>query len=582
MAKIIKLDKNEEIAQVIQRIKKLREQEAILEVEKGASILANSQNLRLIRKTAEVLGKHVSLKTDDEMGQVLATKAGMDLYGDKPVKIPRSIRPSRVPKGKFSDIKNSRAKTTVPEEDEMEAAPVAVAKEDDTEEWEEIEVPKPSVKTKRQFSPASSAALSQPFPTMPPARMGQSAKPRPEPVTKSGSRFWKHEYSKIFVLVAVILIVAVFGLSVLLPKADIIVYARSEPITRDLEINVDKGTTEIDVARQTIPGEMIVKELSHTKNFQTTGQKKVGEKATGSVVIYNFTKNTLTLRAATTTLIINGKKYFFTKDATGIRPTATIGQGEEQEVDRSSLTAPVPIIAESAGEEYNLAVNQKITLQNTALGDNQNVYAMNETPFTGGSAKIIPILAQADLDRATTQMTEELALLAEEELEKESSDSAQKVLPTGSNKEVLAKTANKNVGDEGADFDMTIIGRLTGLSYNENDVKNLVTEKIASVLTPDKYLLEDGRKDVTARFKSLDLATGKGILTIHFETVVAYKVDSENMTKVLAGKDALEIKEILLTKPEIDRVDVKFSPFFVNKAPRFNGKIFIETKLSQT
>jgi hypothetical protein len=325
----------------------------------------------------------------------------------------------------------------------------------------------------------------------------------------------------------------------------------------------------------------VTKELSHTKNFQTTGTKLVGEKAKGTVVIYNFTKNTLTLRATTTTLLIGGKKYFFVKDATNIRPTARIGEGPEQEVDQSSLTEPVAIIAESPGETYNIPANQKIEIQNSALGPNPNVYAMNNVPFTGGSARTVNILSQADLDRATTQMTDELAELAEQDLANEGEGSTRKVLPTGSNKEVLAKTANKNVGDEAIDFDMTLIGRVTGLAYNEDDIKNLMVEKISAVLTEDKYLLEDGKRDVTARFKTLDLAGGKGVLSVHFETIAAYRVNNDNLSKMLAGKSAVEIKEILLTKPEIDRVDVKFSPFFVNKAPRFNGKIYIKSQLSQ-
>ncbi|MBX4191788.1 MAG: hypothetical protein KW804_03245, partial [Candidatus Doudnabacteria bacterium] len=83
-------------------------------------------------------------------------------------------------------------------------------------------------------------------------------------------------------------------------------------------------------------------------------------------------------------------------------------------------------------------------------------------------------------------------------------------------------------------------------------------------------------------FKSVDPAFTKGVLTVHFQTIAAYKVDNQNLTKILSGKTEPEIKEILLSKPEIDQVKVKFWPeWFVHKAPKFNGKIKIETELSE-
>lgn len=581
MVKILELGKSEDISQVIQKIKALKDREVVLDVESGALILNNSANLRLIRKTAEVLGKKIQLKTDDEMGQMLAVKAGMDLYGQKQVKMPKSIRPGRAPRGKFSDIKGAK-----PLKIQLAAQGQTDSDEDRSDEGDlkagiqPIVVPNPQgVKIKRPMQKPIQPKMISKMPLGPHVVSDMAIRTDIKP-SEAAPRSRFRKYSRVIVLTAVILAVVVFGVAVLLPKAEITVYARSEPITRDLEINVDRSARGIDVSKQIIPGEIITKELNHTQIFQTSGTKLVGEKATGSVVIYNFTKNTLTLKAATTTLLINGKKYFFDKDATGIRPTGRIGTGDEQEVDRSTLTAPIPITAENAGSDYNLPVNQKIQIVNAALGDNPNVYAANEIPFAGGSATTVKILSQADIDRATLQMTEELATIAERDLATDDTQS-KKVLTTGSKTEILAKTANKNVGDEAVEFDMTIIGRLTGLSYNEDDIKNLMVEKIMSVLTEDKYLLEDGKKDVSSRYKSVDLATGKGILNVHFETVVAYKVENQNLSESLAGKDASGIKEILLTKPEIDRVDVKFSPFFVKKAPKFNGKIFIETKLSE-
>jgi hypothetical protein len=575
MPKTIKLNKNDDIAQVIQKIKNMREKEAIFEAESGSAILTNSANLRLMRKTAEVLGKSIQLKTDDSIGQVLAVKAGMPLYGKEtpaePVK-PKLMtgkvrkpapRPA-VSRAGMGDM--GPAKRTV-------RPPVAAQK---------IRPTPPAMDEEPIMEPAAKYIPKISMPTA--AETARVAVPmQNQKADKPKRRWWRlgGDYSKVLLLTAVVLVIIIFASVVLLPRADITVYARSEPVTRDADITVDKDAKNPDSTRQTIPGQIVVKEVSNTKTFQTSGVKNVGEKAAGSVVIYNFTKNTLTLKASTTTLLINGKKYFFTKDVTGIRPTARIGTGADQEIDQSSLGAPVAIVADQAGDTYNLSANQKFTIQNAALGQTEDVYAMNPGAVSGGTSKTIKIMSQEDLDRATTEMTDDIATVAEAELAKDNQNSNIKILPSGSNKEILAKTANKNVGDETEEFDMTVIGRLTGLAYDEQNVKSVFVDQINDVLADDKYLLADGQQNVSAQFKSIDLGNGRGVLNVHFETVAAYKINNDNLSKTLAGKSAVQIKEILLSRPEVDRVDVKFSPFFVNKAPRWNGKIYLNSVISQ-
>jgi hypothetical protein len=236
-------------------------------------------------------------------------------------------------------------------------------------------------------------------------------------------------------------------------------------------------------------------------------------------------------------------------------------------------------VAEQVGADYNIGANTRLELQNAALGQ-ADVYGTASGSISGGSSTEIKILSQQDIDAATQTMQNDLAQLAQDEIMADSGNENVRILPNALTSEVLAKTANKNVGDETATFDMTIIARASGLSFNQNDVRGLVVEKINAVLSEDKYLLENGEEKLTANFKAVDLPNGTGVLAVHFETIAAYRVNNTNLSKILAGKDAIEIKEILLTKPEIDRVDVQFSPFFVNKAPRFNGKIYIKTVLS--
>lgn len=517
--KVIKLGKKDDIASVIRQIKPIRDREVIFELVRGSILLSSSYNLKLLKRTGEAMGKIVKVQTDDEIGRILAKKAGV-LYGDAEVRMPKNVhRVSRSDvKPRFSDIMGSR----------------------------------------KFFSAADERAL-KPEAAVQPVKI---SKPNTRAVKSSGN------FSKLFILGLVILVVAVFGLAVLLPKATVTVFARSEQVTRDLELTVDKSFVAADPDNLQISGVPIAREVSQTKNFPTTGAKLDGVKAAGTVTIYNFTPNTLTLKAATTTLVVSGKKYFFAKDVSGIKPNGVPNPN-------------IQISAELPGETQNLPADTKFQIVNQALGS-QNVYAVNPEGIGGGDATSTTVLSQEDIDKAAASLANDIVAQAESDLTQETGF-ATKLVPSGIKIEILAKTANKDVGDIADDFDMTMIAKVTGLGFKDNDVTSVVVAKINQVLSSDKYLLDSFHKEYTAEYKSVDIPNGHGVLAVHFATTAAYKIDASNLAKILAGKNESEIKEILLSKPEVDNVKVELWPNWIaHKAPRFNGKIYIQTQISQS
>ena len=528
--KIIKLGKKDDIAAAVKQIKNMRDREVVFELEKGSVLLRSSDNLKLMKKTAESLGKKVWVSTDDEIGLILAKKAGV-LQGGTEVHMPKGaprVARSDV-KSRFSDIRDSARGMA----QKAEKARAMVL---------------PAMAEITKIAPTKIFAKINPF------------------------RRFSSTTSKVVVSSLVLIVLAVFLLAIFLPSANVTVYARSEIITRDFEIAVDKNLAAADHTNLEIPGVVVLKESSITKNFPATGKIAAGEKATGSVVLYNFTSNTLTLRATTTTLVADGKKFFFTKDTTGIRPTNS---------ESSPSTGPIEIIAELPGADYNLPADTKFEIVNAALG-NQNVYAKNAAALTGGSTDTSATsVSQRDFDEAGISLLNDIVQSAANELS-QANQTPIRLFDSALTKEVLAQTANREINELAESFDVTVIARVSGLGVKDTDVIDLVLSKINEVLSGDKYIPENGQRNYSASFKSVDLAAGRGVLAVHFETEVAYKVDNENLNKLLTGKNEAEIKEILLSKPEVDSVKVEFWPkWLTHKSPRLSNKIHIQTVISQ-
>jgi hypothetical protein len=566
--KSILINPKDDFVSVIHLIKNTKDREILFVMKKGTNILYSSENLRLIRKTGEVLGKKIKVAVDsnDEIGQQIARKAGI-LEGDEgPVVKNSNLKNSRIKRSDIlqpvGDIKSNKSKI-IPKRAVLKAkvaeivpqTPVEVSGSKETifsGLSEKITSVKDNYFSNQKFDDQSSDA--------------------------SQKRLKNSTVVKIFLISIFTLVVAVLLVSIFLPSAKITIYARSEPVARDVDVTIDQNIKALDVEGLMVQGTVVSKEMAKTKTFPMTGVRLDGLKAQGTVRLYNFTQNTLTLRQSTTTLIFNGKKYFFTKDVTGLRPTLRKTSDAQSEVDPNSLIAEIEIIAENPGETYNLPANTKFTIVNTALGDRE-VYAMNEKAIGGGQASAATVLSQADIDQATSQIVSDMFNELENEIGLAQSGKVK--IMTVDGVEVLAKTPNKDVGDSGENFDMTVIARISGLAYKEADINSLLQQKIQNILSADKYLVEDARKNITIKEKSYDKIKGLGVISVHYETTVAYRINTASLSKILTGKTESEIKEILLTKPEIDQVLVDFSPFFVHKSPRFANKIKLIPQIAE-
>lgn len=368
-------------------------------------------------------------------------------------------------------------------------------------------------------------------------------------------------------IAALAILVAGLLAFLVLPEARITVVARTEPVTRDFEIAVSQNETSPNPAELTIPAKIVTEEVEDKKTVPATGVRNVGRKASGFVYIYNFSKTTLILRAGTTVLAAGSRQYVFAQDVTGIRPTAFIGL-ENQEIDETSLIPPVPVIAAAPGESYNLAKGSRLEIDNQVFGRKpQSLYAAVAEDLSGGSTKEVKYVTEADIENAGNALAAEIT---DRELQKLSAT------PESAAVSVLEKKASVPAATETPEFEISAKVKIEALVYKESDVREIVTERIERLLPKNKLLRhDDGRRRLQHKFTSISLSEGRGTLSTHFEGEVVYTLDKAELIEKAKGKNADEIREILLSRPEIDKVEIKFYPAWVKKAPSFGKKIFL-------
>ncbi len=370
-------------------------------------------------------------------------------------------------------------------------------------------------------------------------------------------------------LVAVIIV----GLLVflVLPEAKIEVTARTEPVTRDFEIRIDKNQSEPNSSELIVPAQLLEKEVEGTKTFQATGTKNTGHKASGFVTIYNFSKTTLILKAQTTILEAGGHQYIFTQDVGSIRPTAFIGL-ENQEIDESSLIPPVPIIAAGPGAEYNLSKGTRVEIKNEVFGHQpKSLYGVAADSITGGTDQIIKVITEQDLLGAAPALIQEVLEKAKKDIMTQNPNL--KIDDSAISYDILEQKTSLNPGKEAQEFEATAKLKLRALAYDEQQIKNVISERIKRLLPQSQILQTEKSVQLSTKLLSASMDAGSGILSSHYEGQIYYKIDGQELLAKLKGKSLEEISEIVLSRPEIKDVTIKFFPFWVKKAPKFVKRI---------
>ena len=311
-------------------------------------------------------------------------------------------------------------------------------------------------------------------------------------------------------------------------------------------------------------------------DFDATGQVNVGIAARGTVQIYNFTGQILKLNAATTTLSIGTKSFHFGADITGIKPTKYFSGTKD--VDPASLGAEQQITADQPGEDSDFPVGTRLEIHNQVLGTApQLLYAVVKTAIDNGVSKFRTSVSQQDLDKARTVFA---AKFTDQEKQKYSVENLT-ILDSGSNLQVPNLTFSQNVGDQVQKFTASGQVIFRAVAFDPDLVRNTVEQKINLTLDPSKYLVTGSAENITENFRTFDLNAGTGTIDVNFSSTVAAKIDVTAIKGQINGKTASQLKEILLSNPNINAIQVKFSPFWVQSVPWFSGRVKVQAELQK-
>lgn len=561
----IYINLEDDVSKIIARIKKERSSELILVCPKRCFLFNDSINLRLLKKQADLLLKKVYILTMDERGQGYAKEAGFELkhlpkaggsknfsdirVGQKPVKPSAEavVEVGAVQKA-VEGIKNLTHSL-------IQNKPAAIPTKQE-ESLVEIEDQHKSV-LKEQHKKFESI-----FP--PDLENSYKTKKRKKRLSRITGLFTLFAFTLLFLVVFVFL-----------PKADIVIYSKTQSLTRDLVVSASTQVKQPDSDSLVLPAEKISQAVNVKSNFQSQGKKEVGNKASGSVVIYNFTGAPINLKAKTTTIVLNGKNYLLKADAMQVKPTK-YKNSKTREIDESSLGLPVEIEAALGGESYNVPAGTRLELTNQVFGSRpQLLYVKASSAITGGTSRYLSLISAEDVASAKLSLQKLAWAQISEQIKTKNLVLDEKAF-------LLQNpqfTFDHDIGTETPEFNGNLTAQVVGFAYGQSDLETIVLERIKKSLTSQNEIDVKLGSPLTILLKPVDFNQELVVLEVHFEGVaVAVNKNLDTLPKKLAGKSQNSAAEYIKQNTQTDKVEITLLPGWQRWLPWLSSNIHIGLK----
>lgn len=547
---VIYIDVDDDVTAIIGKIKTAKEKIVALVPPKRAGALQSAVNLRLIDRMARAEKKQLVLITNNQALVALAASAKIPVAKNLQTKPEVAevaalvvddgddiIDGSQLPVGDHAKSLKVKDGTAIPvtsmRSDDIDATDLDI-------DGEIVERP----------IAASTVARSA---------MAKSAKKKQKTKIPNFDTFRKKLV--LWISGGVALIALLIWMFVFAPAATIVITARTTPAPVSSSITLG-GTAATDFSKGIVTSVSQQIQKDEVVEFEATGQKDMGEKATGTVRFSTSSLAGLGTIPAGTKLTSSSGLVFITNEAVTLSY-----QGS------SNSTGSTSVVAEAGGDKYNAASG---ALSGAPSGVNANFVGVT----SGGTTKVAKVVSADDVERAQGQLLGSSTDAQKAELEKKFTN-AEIVIDSSFTVTRGAAVSTPAVGAEAVDgkakltvpttYTIQAVPKADLDTYLRSNLEsNIADKKSQKVYSTgvDNAKIGNYRKDGDVMLASV---TAKGS--------IGPIIDEDAIKEEVKGKRYGEVQQSLEMINGIKSVDVKFSYFWVRTVPNNTDKITIQFKV---
>ena len=506
MEEHIYLEPEQEIPSIVATLKKTKSDSVGLVVPRGSISLQSAINLKLLKKEAAKLGKEIAIVTSDKIGQHLALQAGLTVY--ETVKSKQPIEPKREVPERQESAKQE------PKEEKLPVPEGVTVKHFQTE----------TIEPEKQYKEPEKTELPQ------------------RPRRRRGN-----------ILIAIGAVIVILLYLFVLPAATIVIEVIGEPFTQELLLQV---ATVSGVGERVVGASLEEKTSEVSRNFKTTGQKDVGEKAKGTITLFNAWSSDNQPLAAQSKLVKDGSAFRLVSAVIIPGASVTLVAGTAQ-TNPGKIDGQIE--AENAGEAGNVSAG-RFTVTSIESVKQSRIYGESTTKLTGGSSRFINVVSEDDLKQArTTAETELKDKLKQELVEKVP---GRIVLDQAVKVDLLEEKASKKSGDEAAEFELKLQGNVRAIVFTQQDFRKAFLTELQTQIGEDREVVFGPDDEITTTVEETDFENGRLTVRGILASQVAPKIDQAGLKQALRFKSLPGSEKIVRDLPQVSNVEIAITPRF--------------------
>ena len=577
---VIYIEPEDDITDILSNLKNAKNKIVALVPPKKAGVLRSAVNFKLIAKTATKANKTVVLITADDALRKLAGVVKMPVAKTLQSKPEIPGVSLRTPAKKTDDdVIEEEKPAKVAEGENAEEAEDDAA--DEVEEEKEAPVVTKSAKKEKAESAEPEIEIDGAEEDAKDEKAAKKAQKEKDGKLKVPN-FKKIRLPIILGSVgAVALICFLFWANVIAPAADITVKVKTNPISFGESVRFTTNENEKDIASGVFYVEEKTVEKSDEVEFEATGEKDKGAKATGTIMVERPEGEIVSCSGADNYFTIpkgmsftyNGKKYVTTVDGSANIPDGSSEYIQMKTGSKNTCTLKKPVSsgqiaveAEKPGEDYN--VGGSASGWSNATVDSYG-YRIIGSDMQGGTSEKVKVVKEEDVDNAKAR----LKLPIESEIRQQLSQElgSDYVVIDGSYKveksevTVTPEIDNEVEGDKKPTYKKKETYRIYAVSAK--DLNEFIEKKLESQIGDDTQRvyatgIDDGgvfidsfkAEDMTGKVKSKSAKTGP-------------KITEEEIAQMAYGERTGNLYTKLRSLNGVQDVKIETSYFWVAKIP---------------
>ena len=342
-----------------------------------------------------------------------------------------------------------------------------------------------------------------------------------------------------------------------LPKAEVVLFVTPKNLEHQFEL-IAGG--------KDLPAEALEVPVSADKSIPATGSKLVGDRATGSVTIFNNVPATRSIPAGTKITSPSGIKF-----VTDESVTVASGSGSSDNPLPGKTT--VKVTASSIGTDSNLSAGTVFSVSTYPLYETS---AKNDTALSGGTSRQAKVTSKDDVAKLRSDLTDALKNQAKDQLSQKAS-ADQQLIAESISLQSTSEDFNHKVDEETDNVSLKLSATAHGLAVSKSDLQSIIDAQVNPQI-PSGYVFDT---DVTQSMAVKKADKNTATFQVQVAAKLLPQVDAAQIAKDIAGKYPDRAKEYLQSLPAVGQIDILISPrlpAFLATLPRLPSHIIVSVR----